>query len=181
MTSSEDKQRVRLKRKLEEQNYGEKKTQKRHLEEIISPHSPKKCKLNNESPKPIKKFSANERLKSYRKTLEKRQNEVVKVHQVNTEYHQPTSPTKINLNKTFPVANRLRKPGTSILKLDSSSRLNLSESNINKVNEIDDFEMEWSPIEETTIITDVFIYYIYRFAKNYYLFCRYKKCGRVDV
>lgn len=158
MALSEGRQRVRLKRKLEE-NHNDKKTQKRQLEEIISPRSPKKCKLNNESPKSIKKFSANDRLKCYRKTLEKRQNEIVKVHQINIEYNEPASPVKTQLNRTFPLQNRQKKSGTSILKLDSNKKLNLSESNIaNTIDIEEDFQMEWSPIEETTIISDVCIF-----------------------
>lgn len=141
-----------------------------------------------------RKFSANERLRNYRKNLEQKQN-VCKVHTLlrhnsstqneKTEQTPSVSARITNIRqgtklKDNTVAKKFWKDTASknthkMLNIDNTISANIVTNNSTKQqnvpciieqssnskqnetynNSIEDFEMDWSPIDETEVVTDV--------------------------
>lgn len=104
-----------------------------------------------------KKYSANARLVNYRKALEDKQNQFVKVHtmlNVSSECGVGKPP---NNAQASGVNSRLNKYKESALIIDNSVQVDSSGYD-------EDVEMDWSPVSEEQLLTDVRVSFV-SFAK----------------
>lgn len=155
------------------------------------------CADLNLKPKPkdveaTKPYSANNRLQSYRKQLAEKQNQIVKVHTVlaspNKKKPQtvssPNEPSfkKIKIdNRQHPTKNfnkaRQSKHSSILLNNQSASTNDISNNSLFD----DDYEMEWSTVDEAAILSDVFHIRLVYVLKIITLPFRYKKYDKIGL
>lgn len=107
-----------------------------------------------------KKFSVNARLQMYRKTLASKQNENVKMHMLNSKGE--IANVRSLKRPSDSVDERLKK--CKVLNIcDDKNKSDLGENkiqcsasrNISILDDNDDMEMDWSPVNEQELLTNV--------------------------